>query len=133
MKTTSLNIPTYSPKNYKTELGYKSEHIEKIRNTVSHTDRPNLLNPKSNRNDSDKSYPLIVFSTEYTSHLEPQTIKTALTKYWGKIENNTTLKAIFPKPPLIAFRRAKNVQDTIVRAKLPPDQDLNILIELMNE
>lgn len=112
--------------------GYTAEQIREIRNTVSHTDRPNLLKPKNTDENNATPFPL-VFTTEYTSHLKSPTIKKALTKYWSKIEMDEKLKAIFPEPPLIAFRRTKNIQNIVVRAKLPPDEDLNILIDLMNE
>ena len=30
------------------------------------------------------------------------------------------LKQVFPKPPMVAFRRAKNLKDKLIRAKVPP-------------
>ena len=30
------------------------------------------------------------------------------------------LKQVFPKPPMVAFRRAKNLKDHLIRAKVPP-------------
>ena len=112
--------------------GYKLDFINNIRKLVSHSDRPNLL--KQSKPEPNKPYkPPLVFSTEYTGHLESRSIKTALTEHWNIIGKDPKLQHIFPTPPLIAFRRAKNLQDKLVRAKLPPDEDLNILIELANE
>ena len=108
------------------------DFIIKIRKQVSHTDRPNLLKQKKPLLNQAHNTPLI-FSTEDTDHLESKSIKTALTKHWDIIGKDPKLQHIFPTPPLIAFRRAKNLQDKLVRAKLPPDEDLNVLIELANE
>ena len=30
------------------------------------------------------------------------------------------LKEVFPEPPMVAYRRAKNLRDKLVKAKLPP-------------
>ena len=35
------------------------------------------------------------------------------------IENDTYLAEVFPKPPLVAYRRPKNLKDFLIRAKLP--------------
>ena len=104
--------------------GYKPKLINDIRKTVSHEKRPDYLKQKPIKNDK---YPL-VFITEYTGHLQSKTLKTALTKHWGIIQKNARLNQIFPTPPLIAFKRANNIQDKLVKAKLPPDEDLKILI-----
>jgi hypothetical protein len=65
--------------------------------------------------------------------LESHTLKQALTKNWNIINNDRKLKTIFPNEPIIAFKRAKNIQVKLVRAKLPADEDLQILIDLANE
>ena len=33
---------------------------------------------------------------------------------------NPYLKSVFPEPPLVAYKRQKNIRDFIIRAKLPP-------------
>lgn len=111
------------------ERGYKPDFINKIRKTVSHSDRPNLL---AQQHLLVSTIPL-VFSTEYTGHMEPKSIKSAPTKHWNIIGKDPKLQQIFSQTPLIAFRRANNIQDKLIKAKLPPDEDLAILIELANE
>ena len=32
------------------------------------------------------------------------------------------LEAVFPEPPLVAYKRQKNIKETIVRAKLAPER-----------
>ena len=109
--------------------GYKKEFINKIRSTVSHAERPNYLKTKQTE---EMKFPL-VFSTKFTGHLESYTLKQTLLKYWNHIENDRKLNTIFPKSPIIAFQRANNIQDNLVKAKLPPDEDLQILMDLQTE
>ena len=52
---------------------------------------------------------------------------------WPIVGKDPKLQHIFPAPPLIAFKRVNNLQGKLVKAKLPPDEDLKILIELANE
>ena len=95
--------------------GYQLDFINKIRKKVSHSDRPNLLKqskPKQNKTPT----PPLVFSTEYTGHLESRSIKTALTKNWEIIGKDPKLQLMFPTPPLIAFKRARKMQDKLIKA-----------------
>ena len=42
-------------------------------------------------------------------------------KHWSvMIEDNPRLKRCFPSPPIVAYRRSKNLRDMLIRAKLPP-------------
>ena len=41
-------------------------------------------------------------------------------KYWkGMTEKNPYLENLFPEPPLVAFRRQKNIKDYLIRSKVP--------------
>ena len=75
-------------------------------------------------------------------------MRQAVNKHWHYIQSNETLRKIFPNPPLIAFKKAKNIREMIVRAKLPntqptpvlddsgfhePDETLDILVSLLQE
>jgi hypothetical protein len=111
------------------DRGYKRDFIDNIRKTVSHTERTTYLQKKQK---NEVKFPL-VFSTEYTGHIETRTLKHALMKHWHIIQEDRKLSNIFTESPITAFRRAKNIQDTLVRAKLPKDEDLQILIDLANE
>ena len=35
---------------------------------------------------------------------------------------NPHMKSIFPKPPLVAYKRPMNIRDKLIRAKVPPPQ-----------
>ena len=42
-------------------------------------------------------------------------------KHWRSMKNSDNhLKKVFPEPPLIAYKRQKNIKDYVVRAKIPP-------------
>ena len=45
-------------------------------------------------------------------------MKRALVKHWDEIEKDETLRKLFPEKPLIAYKRNKNLKDTLVRSKL---------------
>jgi hypothetical protein len=45
-------------------------------------------------------------------------------KYWrGMTRKNPYLAEVFPEPPLVAFKRQKNIKDYLVRSKVPPIQN----------
>ena len=41
-------------------------------------------------------------------------------KHWRVMVQDPVLREIFPLPPLIAYRRQKNVREFVIRAKVPP-------------
>ena len=54
----------------------------------------------------------------YTPRVNHKDVKKAVYKNWHLIQQNQLLSEIFPKPPLVAFRKAKNIRERIIRAKL---------------
>ena len=43
-------------------------------------------------------------------------------KYWkGMTNKNPYLAEVFPEPPLVAFRRQKNIRDFLIRSKVPKE------------
>ena len=71
----------------------------------------------------------MVFETKYKPHV--RFIRTALLKNWDIIANNSILKHIFPNKPMIAYKRETNLRDSLVRAKLDTQRDLNDLESLL--
>ena len=59
-----------------------------------------------------------VFSIEY--HPALPSISHILKKHWRVMVDDPYLKDIFPKPPMVAYRRPKNLKEKLVRAKVPP-------------
>ena len=43
-----------------------------------------------------------------------------LKKHWKVMSSDPYLKTVFPAPPMVAYRRAKNLKDKLVKAKIPP-------------
>ena len=43
-----------------------------------------------------------------------------LRKHWSVMTRDPYLKTVFPSPPIVAYRRAKNLKDKLIRAKIPP-------------
>ena len=42
-------------------------------------------------------------------------------KHWrSMVSQDTHLEAVFPEPPLVAFRRQKNIREKLVKAKVAP-------------
>ena len=40
--------------------------------------------------------------------------------HWRSMIQDPRLKEVFPKPPLVAYKRPKNIRDKIIRSKVPP-------------
>ena len=47
-------------------------------------------------------------------------ISSIVQKHWRTMTKDPYLKQVFDEPPLIAYRRPKNIKDLIIRAKVPP-------------
>ena len=45
-----------------------------------------------------------------------------LQKHWRVMTRDPYLKKVFPEPPMVAFRRPKNLRDILIKAKVPPTQ-----------
>ncbi|XP_072021492.1 uncharacterized protein [Amphiura filiformis] len=113
--------------------GYSEDFINNIQQSVLYENRQTILiNTGNKRKNQQLDFPL-VFTTTYTSHLTAKQLKNALLKNWNLISGNQDLHNTFPSPPLIAFRRSKNLQDILVSAKLPSDGNLEILLDLLTD
>ena len=101
------------------ERNYSRTEVNKITEPISHANRVDYIN-KTNEQSKGKytSIPL-VFVTTYTPHIITQDLKNILLNHWDKINSNPDLKKLFPNAPLLAFKRAKNISDILVRSKLP--------------
>ena len=59
-----------------------------------------------------------VFVISYNPAL--QSVAKILQKHWRVMATDPYLKKAFPQPPMVAFRRPKNLKENLVRAKIPP-------------
>lgn len=102
------------------ERGYDRSQINDTTNQVKFEQRDNYLKTKPPIiNGTEKRNIPLVLVTPYTPFIRTQDLKTAVTKHWQKIANNPTLNKLFPQPPLLAFKREKNLADILVKSKLP--------------
>ena len=113
--------------------GYEEDFILNIQQSVSHSNRQKILEETGNKPVRNKLNIPLVFTTTYTGHIAPRSIKTALLQYWHLIENNAELSRVFKEPPLIAFKRSTNIQDKIITSKLEDDGNLDVLLDLLDE
>lgn len=97
---------------------------------VDHDMRQEYLKEKDKTN---QNYPL-VFVTPYNPHVG--NLKKTLIKHWDIIENSASLRNVFPAKPLMAFKRGKNLKDSLVRARInrgPEPDELDKLLHLLKQ
>ena len=97
--------------------GYKLGLIkEGIRKAAAHT-REEVLRPKNvnGANPDDR----VIFSTTYNP-IVPD-LKKKLKELHPVLLSNERCKKIFPNPPLLAYRRNRNLNDLLVSRRLPPN------------
>ena len=58
-----------------------------------------------------------IFTTKYSPYIKTKDLKESLAKYWEELEKDETLKTLFPNHPIIAYKRNKNIKDTLVKTK----------------
>ncbi len=79
---------------------------------LKYTTQNELLNnektPKTNNSP--------IFSIQYNNNTKY--ITHILHKHWSVIENDPTLRILWPEPPMVAYQKNKNLKDTQVTAKL---------------
>lgn len=97
---------------------YSRDEIESATSAIKHTERSALLTtePKT-------KVPPLVFKVTYTPHVRTTHIKNALTKHWYLISEHEQLKKLFPNNPIIAYKRAKNLKDLLVRSRFENDSN----------
>jgi len=104
------------------DRGYIRSDVDKITSKVKFENRNDYLKTK-HQSESDKKIIPLVMVTTYTPYTDKNELKAALMENWPIIENNATLSKLFPKPPLLALKRGKNLADIIVKSRLPKSDD----------
>jgi hypothetical protein len=103
------------------ERGYTKTEILSASSRVDFNNRPAYIAEKL----KDNTIPL-VFKTQYYPQISSKHIKNAITKHWNIVSDNNILKHIFPAIPIIAYSRAENLSDELVRARLHKSEDTDI-------
>lgn len=93
------------------DRGYPSEWIDEAFSTTFHKTRSDLLKKRS-RKVKKHSF---TFITTYSS--KSFLIRSIFKKYWHLLSSDPELSTIFRHPPLIVFKRAKNLKDHVVHAR----------------
>lgn len=94
--------------------GYPPKFLQWCFRKVSYNQRHDLLQPKANKA-PDNSRPL-VFLTSLNPLSNVLPIKSILNhQHWGTIEQDQSLKAIFPSRPIIGYKRERNLKELICK------------------
>ena len=93
--------------------GYKHDNIITSFNKAILCTQNELLNKTGNAN---KTTNKPIFTTQYNSNTKY--IAQILRKHWNVIENDPTLRILWPEPPIVAYKKNKSLRDTLVSAKL---------------
>ena len=93
--------------------GYKHDNIITSFNKAILYTQNELLNKTENAN---KTTNKPIFTTQYNSNTKY--IAQILRKHWNVIENDPTLRILWPEPPIVAYQKNKSLRDTLVSAKL---------------
>ena len=78
---------------------------------VNFASRPSALIQKKTANEG-----IVPFVTTYLA--ADIDVKQILTEQWSLRQNQTLLKTIYLKPPIISCKRGKSLKDTLVRSKI---------------
>ena len=102
--------------------GYNSQEIiAAIARARSHK-REDLLSYRPKQESTDTTIPFVM-----TYHPELSKVKEIVNRHWSIIDSSERLKKVFPKKPVMAYRRPKSLRDLLVKARLPQDPMDNTL------
>lgn len=96
-----------------TKRGYKKNYMEPIFSKTVQTPRSNTL---SYNKKEMKTAPPLVFATKYNPAIK--NLGKHLRKHWQIIKNDQEANLIFPKVPIIAYRKHKNLGEFLTSSKL---------------
>lgn len=103
------------------ERKYKEDWLRSAEAKVSSVNRDVYLTTKK----SPKLKPNLIFCTTFTP--KTRTIKEIILKHWHILQNDPNLLGTFKEPPMITYRRGRNIKDRLVRAchdPITPDKTL---------
>ena len=100
--------------NFFTNRGYKRQNITSIANEVGQMNREELLASKQGSSQKENQQRVVLVIT--WSHKFGQIPKIIHHHYDQLIKQFPNFKQTFPEPPIVAYRRTKNIRDYVVRA-----------------
>ncbi|XP_069507297.1 uncharacterized protein [Ambystoma mexicanum] len=93
--------------------GYPQPVLEEAKERSSKVSKEQLLTPKI----KNKETPLLYISKYSRQSFQ---VGRAIKKHWSILQNDPLLERLFPKYPMMAFKRGQNLRDKLVRAEKPP-------------
>ena len=98
------------------QRGYRLKSIEDAMKKVLETPREEALKiVKKKKNER------TIFVITYNPALP--SVSAILQKHWRVMTHDPYLKKVFPEPPMVAFRRPKNLRDILIKAKVPTPKE----------
>jgi hypothetical protein len=101
--------------------GYNKKHLQETANEVLKLDRICLLTQKKPTMNDPNRIPLVL---DY-HHKYCQISRIIYQNYENTVKTHPQFKQVFPQPPIVAFRRQKNLKDRLVKAKHWRDNNQN--------
>ncbi|KAI8516763.1 corticospinal neuron axon guidance through spinal cord [Branchiostoma belcheri] len=95
--------------------GYEETLLDAAITRAQERSREDTLQKRTPTTPQDRT----VLVTTYSPHLPP--LHTTIKKYWNLLQLSSRTKDIFKDPPLVAYRRNKNIKDMLVRARIPKE------------
>ena len=103
--------------NHFTNRGYNKERLRRMVEDIAQADRDELLNPKIDNQSTEMRTPLVL-----TYHHKLKNISRIVHhRYTGMIARNPEMKKIFPEPPIVAYKRTKNLKDILTQSAHQPN------------
>ena len=95
--------------------GYKRKLIDRNIEKALLVPRDQAIKRVIRKKDVDR----VVFSVMYHPAL-PSIPRIIAKGYRAMVESDPRLKEVFPKPPMVAYRRPPSLREKLIRAKVPP-------------
>ena len=100
--------------------GYKRKLIDQNIDKALLVPRDEAIKRVIRKKDVDR----VVFLVMYNPAL-PSIPRIIAKGYRAMVESDPRLKEVFPKPPMVAYRRPPSLREKLIRAKVPPPPDPN--------
>jgi hypothetical protein len=95
---------------------YNYKHLENSIQAAKNLSRDNVLEYKTKTQNT--RTPLVI-----TYHPDLPNISEITRRLWHTVLTSKRMRALFPEPPLISYRRPRNLRDHLVRAKLQDQKE----------
>ena len=93
--------------------GYNEEEVNKLITKATNRDRRDCLRYKLK---DKRKIPPLVLATKFNPAFKG--LNKIIKKHWHLIEKNEAAKILFPRPPIIAYKRQRNLKDKLTSSKL---------------